>query len=169
MNKNDLIKQLAHNAERIRGLVMHIPAEQARWKPEPEVWSILEVINHLADEERLDFRVRIEYTLYRPGEVPPSIDPAGWVTRRAYNQRDLDSSLDDFLTERAQSLQWLKGLDNPNWDAPFKAPWGEICAGDFFASWVAHDLLHMRQLVELLWAYTLPQVEPYSVQYAGEW
>jgi hypothetical protein len=28
---------------------------QARWKPAPEEWSILEVINYLCDEEREDF------------------------------------------------------------------------------------------------------------------
>jgi hypothetical protein len=31
------------------------------------------------------------------------------------------------------------------------------------------NLLHMRQLVELLWSHLLLEVEPYRVEYAGEW
>ena len=34
---------------------------------------------------------------------------------------------------------------------------------------MAHDLLHMRQLVELLWAYTIEELKPQSVEYAGQW
>jgi hypothetical protein len=49
------------------------------------------------------------------------------------------------------------------------APFGQISAGDMFASWVAHDLLHIRQLVELHWAYTTRQLQPYNVEYAGGW
>jgi hypothetical protein len=34
---------------------------------------------------------------------------------------------------------------------------------------VAHDLLHMRQLVELHRDYMEQQIAPYSARYAGEW
>jgi hypothetical protein len=38
------------------------------------------------------------------------------------------------------------------------------------AAWVAHDILHQRQLVELQWAYMTRQVvTPYQVRYAGDW
>ena len=37
------------------------------------------------------------------------------------------------------------------------------------SSWVAHDLLHTRQLVELLWAHTEARLKPYGTRYAGEW
>jgi len=66
-------------------------------------------------------------------------------------------------------LAWLRSLDSPDWEATYEAPWGPITAGDLLASWVAHDLLHMRQLVELHWHYKEEQVEPYSTRYAGEW
>ena len=46
---------------------------------------------------------------------------------------------------------------------------GRITAGDMFASWLAHDLHHLRQLVELQRAYTEHQVQPYRMDYAGPW
>ena len=162
-------KNLADNAQRIRVLVEKIPEDQALWKPDPEAWSILEVVNHLLDEENLDFRVRLNITLFHPDETWPSIDPQGWVAERHYNERDLKESLYKFLAARKESLAWLRTLSNPNWEATYQAPWGWIRAGDLMASWVGHDLLHMRQLVELNWACTGEEVQPYSTVYAGDW
>lgn len=169
MDIEHLATQMAENAERIRALVRGVSEQQARWRPDPDSWSILEVVNHLLDEERQDFRVRLDFTLHRPGEPWPPIDPAGWVTERKYNQEDLEASLDAFLLEREASLAWLSELAAPNWEATHETSFGPIAAGDVSAAWVAHDLLHMRQLVELHWAYTTAELEPYRVDYAGTW
>lgn len=164
-----LIERMARNARRIGLLVEGVGEVQARWRPEADAWSILEVVNHLLDEEKLDFRVRLDITLHRPEEVWPGIDPAGWVTERRYNERELEESLTGFLAAREVSLDWLRSLADPDWEARYEAPWGPMRAGDLMAAWVAHDLLHMRQLVELHWAYTVKEVQPYSARYAGEW
>jgi len=169
MNLKGNMTRMASNAQTIRSLVQGIAEEQARWRPDPDSWSILEVINHLVDEEKEDFRVRLDCILHRPDQDWPSIDPGGWVTSRHYNQRNLSTSLDNFLTARQDSFAWLEGLPPINWQTAGKAPWGTITAGDMFASWVSHDLLHIRQLVELHWLFTVRGLEPYSHQYAGSW
>jgi hypothetical protein len=169
MNLDYVITQLADHAGMIQSLVGSVSAEQARWKPSSDVWSVLEIIHHLYDEEREDFRRRLDHVLSRPDQTWPGIDPLGWVVERRYNEQNLDQMIVGFLQERDQSLKWLKGLVSPNWQISYQAPWGAITAGDLLASWVAHDLLHTRQLVELLWAYTTHQLEPYKVEYAGQW
>ena len=170
MTLDEMITQMTWQAERIRTLVDGVGDEQARWKPDAESWSILEVVNHLYDEEREDFRVRLDYMLHRPGEDAPLIDPQGWVTERAYNQRDLAQSLSNFLAERQRSLDWLRGLGAPNLAAEVVMPWGAVYhPGDMAAAWVSHDLLHLRQLVELHWAWTQRVVVPYQSDYAGAW
>jgi hypothetical protein len=164
-----LLAMLESNTGRIRSLVEGVTPEQARWKPDPKSWSILEVINHLYDEEREDFRVRLDIILHRPDQAWPPIDPQGWVTSRAYQERELAPSLQSFLDERAGSLDWLRGLTGSDWQAGYQTRFGLIRAGDMFAAWVAHDTLHMRQLVELHRAYILLLAEGYDTQYAGEW
>jgi DinB superfamily len=161
--------QLVNHAGTIHSLTLGTSDEQARWKPDPQTWSILEVINHLYDEEREDFRVRVDDILHHPGQPWPPINPQGWVTERGYNQRDLSQSVQAFLEERRKSLAWLKGLGTPAWQASVRVSFGQFSAGDIFAAWVAHDLLHLRQLVELHWVYTVQMAEPYKVNYAGEW
>jgi DinB superfamily len=169
MDLEYLLTQMNLHAGAIHSLTLGVSDDQARWKPEPDGWSILEVVNHLYDEEREDFRARLDCILYHPDQSWAPINPKGWVLDRAYNQRDLSISMNDFLKERQKSLAWLKGLPDPDWRAFVTMPFGSFSAGDIFAAWVAHDLLHLRQLVELHWAYTLHAADPYKVNYAGEW
>jgi hypothetical protein len=169
MDLKFLTTQMNIHAGAIHSLTLGISDQQARWKPDLEAWSILEVINHLFDEEREDFRLRVDLILHHPGRPWPPINPQGWVTERGYNQRDLTQSVDDFLKERQKSLAWLKGLEDPDWPASVTVSFGNYSAGDIFAAWVAHDMLHLRQLIELHWALMLQAAEPYKVEYAGEW
>jgi len=169
MNDATARQHLQKNSDLIRLLAQDIDDETARRKPDADSWSVLEVINHLYDEEREDFRTHLEQILLRPDEPWARIDPQAWVTERGYNGRSLDESLHSFLQERQRSLVWLAGLVNPDWEAFRTAPWGKFSAGDLLAAWVAHDILHIRQLVELKWANTLADLQPYDGQYAGEW
>jgi hypothetical protein len=169
MDLDFVLAQMECNAKAIEALVEDVGVVQARWKPGAKDWSILEVVNHLWDEEIEDFRAHLDLILHHPDQPWPSIDPQGWITERGYNQREPKDSLAGYLRSRAESLGWLRGLSAPSWEAVYKAPFGEIAAGDVLAAWVAHDLLHTRQLVELHWAYTTLQVQPYRVLYAGDW
>jgi hypothetical protein len=169
MDLSSFTVELACNAETIRSLVENVSVERARWKPGPDQWSILEVVNHLRDEEIEDFRTHLDLILHRPQEPWPRIDPAGWVTQRRYNEREIGPSLDAFLVARRESLSWLQDLANPDWNASYAAPFGVLTAGDMFVSWATHDLLHLRQLVELHYAHTAFVAAPYQVAYAGPW
>jgi hypothetical protein len=171
MNPEALIQQMALNAGRIRSLASGVSPAQAIWRPEPSSWSILEVVNHLYDEERLDFRVRLNLILHHPEQEDwPPIDPPRWVVERRYSQRLLEPSLANFLKERQASLAWLQSLGKSDWQAAVPAPWGGLFhAGDMLAAWAVHDLLHMRQRVELQHAWAVRQARPYDSGYAGEW
>jgi hypothetical protein len=169
MQFENLYQELSHGAEIIQSLVAGIHPEEARTRPSPDSWSVLEVVCHLYDEEREDFRQRLDIILHRPEEKWPPIDPVGWVTARSYNQRELAEMLNNFAAERRKSLVWLGSLDTPDWEAVYPASFGPIKAGDMLASWVAHDNLHTRQLVELRRSRILTITDPYTVRYAGEW
>lgn len=163
-------EQLRQNGDLIRQLVADITEAQASVKPSPDDWSVLEVLNHLYDEEREDFRQRLDYILHRPGEPWPPTDPQGWVTSRKYNERDLSTSLQNFLDERQKSLVWLASLGNPNLQKTETHPiMGKFYAGDMLASWVVHDILHLRQLIELKHFLLGEVVRPYDPTYAGDW
>lgn len=162
------IARLTASAEALTCLLRGISAEQARWKPSDQAWSLLEVVNHLYDEEREDFRTRLQLTLAQLGQAWTPIDPERWAVERGYNQRDLEPSLENFLHERRASVAWLRSLTQPDWQASYTHPRGTIRAGDLLAAWMAHDLLHIQQIVTLQHAYLALVAAPYGTEYAGE-
>ena len=169
MDISFISRHMAHNAARIKALVEGVSSEEAQWKHDPDEWSILEIVNHLYDEERGDFRVRLNIILHHPEQDWPPIDPEGWVTERKYNEQDLTESLDKFLNEREKSLDWLHSLNTPNWETIYTAPFGSMRAGDMLSSWLTHDHLHMRQLIESHRFLSEANVVPFSMDYAGAW
>lgn len=170
MELNHAIQQLEAQAQALPGLAGGVSAEDARWRPAADQWSMLEVYCHLLDEEREDFRQRLDLILHHPGAPWPPIDPVGWVTERAYQERDLGATIAAWREERARSLAWLRSLGTPDLGVAERHPAGfAIRAGDMLAAWVAHDMLHMRQLVELRYGLARRHAGPFSLEYAGDW
>ena len=170
MKANLLRAELAQNADVIQKLLAGVTQENAQQRPDTESWSILEVVCHLYDEEREDFRQRLDILLHRPSDPWPPINPAGWVTERNYNTQNLAEMFEKWLDERQQSLAWIDSLSAPDWVTKHPTPLGfEMAAGDMFASWVAHDILHLRQLVELRYMRATRITWPYDIRYAGDW
>ena len=158
---------MSHNAETIRILFEGVDQEKACWKPSPERWSLLEVLNHLADEDRDDFRIRLRLLLEDPKQPWPRTDPPGWVVERAYNERGLNESIEDFLAERRTSIEWLSQLGAVDWSVSTVRGAHVVSAGDLMVSWVAHDFAHIRQLAKLHFEYISSTAAPYSTDYAG--
>jgi hypothetical protein len=170
LNATFAADRLAAQAQVIAALVAGVDEAAAHWRPAPDAWNIVEVLNHLCDEEREDFRTRLDLALHRPEADWPPIDPQGWVTARTYDARPLADSLRDFLAERKRSVQWLRGLDELNLASEHRHPiFGSMAAGEMLAAWLAHDCLHIRQLNEICYAWLAAMAAPYTVAYAGDW
>lgn len=163
------IEALKRNMSVIAGLCAGVAAAQAHWRPAEDAWSITEVVCHLRDEEREDFRTRVDFTLHRPDADWPPIDPTGWVYARAYNDQLLPHVLNECLSEREASITWLRGLKEPNWESTHSNPRGTLRAGDVLAAWLAHDYLHIRQLNALRYLWHVRASQPYLADYAGDW
>ena len=169
MEFETLYRELENSTGMIRALLSGITQEEAQIKPTVESWSILEVICHLYDEEREDFREHLDFILHRQNEEWHRIDPQAWVTERKYNEQNFGEMHEKFFAEREKSFAWLKGLRNPNWETAYTTEYRTISAGEMFACWVAHDNLHIRQFVELRRRYIERITKPYSLDYAGDW
>lgn len=165
-----IVAGLRSNAQVVAAQLSGVSDVQARWRPEPGKWSILEVVAHLGDEEVEDFWTRLGSTLTRPEADWTPIDPQGWAVHRRYNEGDLPTSLARFLRERAASVAFLEALTDPDWDRAHDHPrLGPVRAGDLLTAWVAHDHIHIRQLNRLQREYLVASVSGYSPDYAGRW
>jgi hypothetical protein len=169
MEFKTLYQELVHSTEMIRALLADISQEEAQAKPSRGSWSILEVVCHLYDEEREDFREHLDFILHRQHEEWYSIAPQAWVKLRKYNEQNFATMRKKFFLERGKSLAWLRTIQNSDWKIIYKTKWGTMRAGDMFAAWAAHDNLHIRQLVELRRRRIEKITQPYHIQYAGDW
>ena len=167
MNAERLIAELARFPATLRALLDGLAEDEIRFRPAAGVWSILEIVTHLADEEVEDFRARVLRTLEDPSQPWDPIAPGEWVDERHYAQGELPEVLDRFCTEREVSLEKLRALEGPDWSTAHEHPiLGPLHAGDLLVSWVAHDKLHHHQLVKRLHEIVLRVGGGYSSRYA---
>ncbi len=170
MNAEAAIRSMTQFPAILSALVEGLSGQAWRRKPDSGKWSILEIVCHLRDEEREDFRLRLQLTVTEPGTPWPPIDPVAAAVERKYNQQDPQTVLDDFLHERRDSLTWLHGRANIDWNITCEhAKLGVFHAGDLLAAWAAHDLLHMRQITRRLYESLAASSHPYKTGYAGDW
>jgi hypothetical protein len=169
MDFSTLYRELENSTEMIRALLAGITQEEAQSKPNPESWSMLEVVCHLYDLEREDFREHLDFILHRQDEEYHAIDPQAWIKDRRYNEQNFEEMQEKFFAERQKSLEWLLSISDSDWDITYTSQYGSVSAGEMFSCWVAHDNLHLRQLVELRRARIENITRPYPIEYAGDW
>ena len=170
MDVAHLCELLSNQARVIANLTADIDDASARLRLKDDEWTILEVMCHLYDEEREDFRVRVIRTVTEPGTPLAGIDPEGWVVSRGYAQRAFGAMREQFFAERAQSITQLCQLGDVAWQTPLNHPrLRELTAEQVAWAWVAHDLLHIRQLTELRYLLYQRQTTAYGYGYAGDW
>lgn len=170
MRPEPLIERLARFPAALRAAVGVVSVEDARWKPAPEHWSILEIACHLCDEEREDFGFRVRSTIETPESPWPPLDLKDVAQIRRYNERDLAAAVDGFCAERERNVAWLRSLSNPDWSSAYHHPKvGPVPAGELLTAWCAHDALHLRQLAKRLFNLAERDGAPHPTRYAGEW
>lgn len=169
MDIQPIISELVKNKFIFQSLFEKLTPEIYTWRENETKWNLLEVLCHLYDEEREDFRTRVKSTLENPTNELPPIDPQGWVNSRKYSEQDFDTKLEEFLEERVNSIEWLMQLHEPNWDNEYvHHKFGRMSAGLFLTNWLAHDYLHIRQIIRIKYNY-FKETSGENFDYAGEW
>jgi hypothetical protein len=169
MNHKHIYNELERNKQVFTSLLEGLSNEVYTWKQSDEKWSLLEIICHLCDEEREDFRFRLNHVLTNPDEPMPSINPPVWVKERNYAGQDYETKIAEFAAERDKSSAWLNTLGQANWSNAYKHPkLGPLSAEMFLANWLAHDYLHIRQITKLKYDY-LAAASGQDLRYAGGW
>ncbi|HEX8249301.1 MAG TPA: DinB family protein [Pyrinomonadaceae bacterium] len=170
MNLQFFIARLTANAKVLESLCREMTVEQSGWKQSPEKWSIRQVVYHLSRTEERDFRPRLEKTLRDKNEDWNSLVASEMRLEETSGANNLSEYLQNFLAEREKSIIWLKTLDNPVWENSHRHNEQlTLAAGDLLASWLAHDYLHIKQIVRLQYDYVNSISEPFKTDYAGKW
>ncbi len=148
----------------LRLITEALTPEEARWKPAPKRWSVLEVLGHLAHVELHGFRGRVERIVTEDNPLLPSYDPDSFT----YQVPSLAEGLAAFDRERALSLGLLDTLPaSALTRGGVHSSLGPLTVTNLLNEWPLHDLGHIRQVAELIRAVKYyPHIGPWQNFYS---
>lgn len=156
----------------LRTLLQDLPAPWTDATEGPGTWSPYDIVGHLIHGERTNWIPRVEHIL-RHGDavVLPAFDrEAMFAASRGLSLGELLNTFDEL---RKGSLTRLEALALSNTDLTRRGrhpEFGQVTLGQHLATWVVHDLGHIRQVVRVMarqysdaagpWRAYLPVLEP---------
>lgn len=136
----------------LRALLLDLPGPWIAAAEGPGTWTPFDVVGHLIHGERTDWIPRVEHMLQHDDAVPfPAFDREAMFT--ASQGRSLRDLLDTFGRLRTENLDHLValGLTDADLARHGRHPeFGVVTLGQHLATWVAHDLSHVGQVVRVM-------------------
>ena len=133
-------------------LLRGLPDAWTDFRDTPEAWSARQIVGHLVHGEREDWIPRMALILaHGDARAFEPFDREGHMLES--RQRPLPWLLDEFARLRAASLATLGGwsLGPEQLALPGRHPaLGAVTLGQLLATWVVHDLGHLRQVARTL-------------------
>ena len=156
----------------LRALLDGLPPAWTEAREGPGRWSPYDVVGHLIHGERTDWIPRAEIIL-RAGDAEPfpAFDRVAMFRDSA--GKSLGELLDLFARLRSESVVRLRAMALTPADLERRGrhpELGPVTLGQHLATWVAHDLSHIRQIVRTMgreyaeavgpWTAYLPMLRP---------
>lgn len=149
---DDALPVLQRTPAVLHALLLDLPG---RWTAGNEglgTWSPFDVVGHLIHGERTDWVPRVEHML-RHGDTLPFAPFDREAMFAASEGLSLTELLDTFGRLRAENLVRLAALRLSDADMARRGrhpEMGVVTIGQHLATWVAHDLGHLGQVVRVM-------------------
>lgn len=148
----EAIEVLERTPSTITALLSGLSSHWTEGLEGPETWSPYDVVGHLVNAEKSNWLVRLN-TILDEGEGK-IFDPfdrfAHFETSKGHTLEEL---LEEFANLRKQNIQILQelGLTEDHFEKVGLHPeFGKVKLGELLATWVVHDLSHIRQIVRTM-------------------
>lgn len=105
----ELVKKYRRSVKELEKTLNKIPAKAWGYKPEPQEWSINEIILHLMDTEMVSFN-RARKLVSQPGSTVMPMDQNAYAANLNYNHSDVKKALKLLKNLVDLMTEWLKTL-----------------------------------------------------------
>jgi hypothetical protein len=155
---------LGRTPRALRALLYELPEMWVMRNEGGETWSVVDVLGHLIDADRVDWMPRTRKMLEsREVRRFDAFDRGGHKRETAGKQ--LGELLDIFASLRVQNLEDLRALRLSESDLERRAEHpalGVVTLRQLLASWAAHDLTHLHQISRIMANQVREAVGPWS-------
>ena len=136
----------------LAALVGDLPIEWANTNDGANTWSAYDVVGHLIHGEKTDWMPRVRRILEKGRSVPfDTFDrTAQFVESRGKSLRDLLKEFTELRTGNVRALEALHLTASDMRREGMHPQLGVVNMGQLLATWVAHDLNHIRQVAEVM-------------------
>jgi hypothetical protein len=156
LGSRDPFEVLRTTPAAVRQAVTGLPVAVVSTAEAPGKWSMLQVVQHLADAEIVGaFRFRMILAQDRPGL--PAYDQDRWADALRYAECDLDGALEQFTVLRGANLRLLERVSPEERRRVGVHPErGEESVEHQLRMYAGHDLVHLRQVARIARAVGAP-------------
>lgn len=146
MEGKDPVTVQRETAQQLARLLEDTPREKLRNRPEPDKWSVAEILAHLADAE-VGSSWRYRQMIENDGIPLTSFDQELWQRLGDYASRDPQESLQLFRLLRQANLQLFDKLSPEEWERHgIHAERGRMSVKDLAIQIAGHDINHVEQV-----------------------
>ena len=156
LGSRDPFEVLRTTPATVRQAVTGLPAALLSTPEKPGKWSMLHVVQHLADAELVGaFRYRMIMAQDRP--ALQGYDQDRWADSLRYAESDLDGALEQFTALRAANLRLVeRASPEERRRVGVHAERGEESVEHMVRMYAGHDLVHLRQMARIARAVGAP-------------
>jgi DinB superfamily len=136
--------------QKLAGLLEGKTQEELTRRPDPEKWSVAEILAHLGDAE-IAISWRMRQILGSNGVKVQAFDQEAWAKAFGYANRDPRESLEFFRVVRGRNLALLRSIPGELWDNyGMHEERGKESIRHMVKLTAGHDLNHLRQIEAIL-------------------
>jgi len=149
MNGKEPLQVQQETPKKLLKLIKPLSKAQLTRRPEPNKWSIAEILAHLVDAELVG-SWRMRFIIGSNGAAIQAFDQDVWAETFAYARRDPKISLETFRVLRENNLRMLKALPKELWqNYGMHQERGKETVEHLVRMFAGHDLNHLAQVEEI--------------------
>ena len=135
--------------KKLAALTRRMDKKKMTRRPQPEKWSVAEILAHLADAE-LVIGWRLRSILGASGNPVQAYDQDVWANTFQYKRRDPKASIETFRVLRESNLALLKTVPKNLWENyGLHQERGKESIAHIVSMVAGHDLNHLQQLEKI--------------------
>ena len=146
------VEILSQTPETVKSLLENLSEDWIKSDQNTEEWSPFDIVGHLIHGEETDWIPRAEIIL-KQGENRTFEPFDRFAQFEKSKGKTLGELLETFAEERRKNLETLKSWNLTDKQLTLKGmhpELGEVNLEQLLATWVVHDLTHIRQIVTVL-------------------